>query len=68
LSLCFATTTFRGMALPSSSGEPTLLSPVDRANLRRTDGVYIGQNFNNNSVKFFIYLHADLTAQRPITK
>jgi hypothetical protein len=28
-SLCFATKTFRGMALPSSSGEPTLLGPVD---------------------------------------
>jgi hypothetical protein len=30
-SLCFATTTFRGMALPSSSGEPYLLGPIDRA-------------------------------------
>jgi hypothetical protein len=26
-SLCFSTTTFRGMALPSSSGEPTLVGP-----------------------------------------
>jgi hypothetical protein len=34
-SLCFVITTFRGMALPSSSGEPDLLSPIDRANLYR---------------------------------
>jgi hypothetical protein len=31
--LCFATTTFQGMALPLSSGKPTLLRPIDRANL-----------------------------------
>jgi hypothetical protein len=34
-SLCFATTTFRGMDLPSSSVKPTLLGPVDRASLYR---------------------------------
>jgi hypothetical protein len=34
-SLCFSTTTFRGMALLSSSREPTLLGPVDRASLNR---------------------------------
>jgi hypothetical protein len=34
-SLCFATITFRGMVLPLSSGEPTLLGPVDRASLYR---------------------------------
>jgi hypothetical protein len=34
-SLCFANTTFRGVVLPSSSGEPTLLGPVDSANLYR---------------------------------
>jgi hypothetical protein len=28
-SLCFSTTTFQGMALPSSSGEPTLVGPFD---------------------------------------
>jgi hypothetical protein len=28
-SLCFVITTFRGMALPSSSGEPNLLGPPD---------------------------------------
>jgi hypothetical protein len=39
-SLYFVITTFRGMALPSSSGEPDLLGPVDRAGLYRwsTDG------------------------------
>jgi hypothetical protein len=31
--LCFVITVFRGMALPSSSGEPTLLGSVDRASL-----------------------------------
>jgi hypothetical protein len=35
LSLSFSTTTFRGMALPSSSGEPTWVGPVDRASLCR---------------------------------
>jgi hypothetical protein len=29
--LCFVITTFRGMALPSSSGEPNLLGPIDRS-------------------------------------
>jgi hypothetical protein len=32
---CFLTTTFRGMVFPSSSGEPNLLGPVDRASLYR---------------------------------
>jgi hypothetical protein len=32
---CFKTTTFRGMALPSSSGAPTLVGPVDGAGLYR---------------------------------
>jgi hypothetical protein len=34
-SLCFVTTTFRGMAFPSLSGEPNLLGPIDRATLYR---------------------------------
>jgi hypothetical protein len=33
--LCFVITTFRGMALPLSSGEPNLLGPIDRASLYR---------------------------------
>jgi hypothetical protein len=33
LSLCFSTTTFWEMAVPSSSSEPTLMGPVDRASL-----------------------------------
>jgi hypothetical protein len=28
-SLCFVIITFRGMALPLSSGEPNLLGPID---------------------------------------
>jgi hypothetical protein len=32
---CFKTTTFRGMVLPSSSGAPTLMGPVDGASLDR---------------------------------
>jgi hypothetical protein len=32
-SLCFVITTFLGMALPSLSGEPNLLDPIDRARL-----------------------------------
>jgi hypothetical protein len=40
-SLYFVITTFRGMALPSSLGEPNLLGPIDRASLYRwTIGVY----------------------------
>jgi hypothetical protein len=34
-SLCFSTTTFRGMARSSSPGKPNLLGPVDRAGLYR---------------------------------
>jgi hypothetical protein len=30
---CFVITTFRGIVLPSSSGEPNLLGPIDRAGL-----------------------------------
>jgi hypothetical protein len=33
---CFKTTTFRGMALPSSSGAPALVGPVDGASLYRS--------------------------------
>jgi hypothetical protein len=33
-SLCFVITTFRGMALPQSKGEPNLLGPIDRAESR----------------------------------
>jgi hypothetical protein len=38
-SLCFAITAFQGMALPSSSGEPNLLGPIEQAGLywRTTD-------------------------------
>jgi hypothetical protein len=32
---CFSTTTFRGMALPSSSGVPTLVRPVNGSSLYR---------------------------------
>jgi hypothetical protein len=34
----FKTTTFRGMALPSSSGAPTLVGPVDGGTHRPDDG------------------------------
>jgi hypothetical protein len=30
LSLCFVISAFQGMALPSSSGEPNLLGPIDQ--------------------------------------
>jgi hypothetical protein len=48
----FAITTFRGMVLPSSSGEPTLLGPVDWARLHRwmTDKVQITDR--NNTAQF----------------
>jgi hypothetical protein len=36
-SLCFANTMLQGMALPSSSGEPSVLGPVDQASLYRYD-------------------------------
>jgi hypothetical protein len=44
---CFKTTTFQGMALPSSSGAPTLVGPVDGASLCRC--------FKH--VKFLPYIH-----------
>jgi hypothetical protein len=32
-SLCFVITTFRGMALPLSSGEPNVLGPIELASI-----------------------------------
>jgi hypothetical protein len=43
-SLCFVITTFRGMALPSLSGEPKLLGPIDRASFYRCLAQSIGPN------------------------
>jgi hypothetical protein len=48
---CFKTTTFRGMALPSSSGAPTLVGPVDGASLYRNVVVY-KQGNDGKSPKF----------------
>jgi hypothetical protein len=52
---CFKTTTFRGMALPSSSGAPTLVGPVDGAGLYRwtdTNVVVLKQGDDGQSPKF----------------
>jgi hypothetical protein len=50
---CFLSTTVRGMALPSSSGAPTLVGPVDGASLYRwTTVVVLKQGDDGESPKF----------------
>jgi hypothetical protein len=64
-SLCFVITTFRGMALPSSSGEPNLLGPSGASIIRAMTEFVQSYRWAPMSVEFLDAAHNLRSFQYP---